>query len=76
VIRVPLGVRCGLVGEVHENNIGNGGKQKKRVKIKTQKQSYEVLVHNEGLMWKLLLDPPTTGHIIILMPFLFVLILC
>jgi hypothetical protein len=27
-------------------------------------------------MWKLSLDPPTTSHIIILMLFLFVLILC
>jgi hypothetical protein len=37
--------------EVRENNIGNGGKrQKKGVKIKTQKQSYEVLVCKERLM--------------------------
>jgi hypothetical protein len=37
---------------VSENNIGNGGKHKKikGVKIKTQKQSYEVLVYKEGLM--------------------------
>jgi hypothetical protein len=36
---------------VRENNIGNGGKHKKKgVKIKTQKQSYEVLVHKERLM--------------------------
>jgi hypothetical protein len=27
-------------------------------------------------MWKLSLDPPTNSHIIILMLFLFVLILC
>jgi hypothetical protein len=35
---------------VRENNIGNGGKhqkKKKGVKIKTQKQSYEVLVYKE-----------------------------
>jgi hypothetical protein len=39
---------------VRENNIGNGGKhqkkKKKGVKIKTQKQSYEVLVHKERHM--------------------------
>jgi hypothetical protein len=37
---------------LRENNIGNGGKYKKkgRVKIKTQKQSYEVLVYKERLM--------------------------
>jgi hypothetical protein len=35
---------------IHENNIGDGGKhQKKRVKIKTPKQSYGVLVHKERL---------------------------
>jgi hypothetical protein len=36
---------------VHENNIGNSGKHKtnKGVKIKTQKQSYEVLVYKERL---------------------------
>jgi hypothetical protein len=44
VVCVPLGV--------HENNIANGGKPlpKKGVKIKTQKQTYEVLVYKEGLM--------------------------
>jgi hypothetical protein len=43
VVRVHLGVR--------ENNIGNGGKhKKKRVKIKKQKQSYKVLVYKERLM--------------------------
>jgi hypothetical protein len=36
--------------EVRENNIGNGRKQKKSVKIKTQQQSYEVLVYKERLM--------------------------
>jgi hypothetical protein len=42
VVHIPLGV--------HENNIGNGGKhQKKGLKIKTQKQSYEVLVYKERL---------------------------
>jgi hypothetical protein len=62
---------------VRDNNIGNGRKHKKKcVKIKTQKQRYEVLVYKERLMWKLSLDPPTTSHIIILMLFLFVLILC
>jgi hypothetical protein len=63
---------------VRENNIGNGGKhtKKKGVKIKSQKQSYEVLVYNERLTWKLSLDPPITSHIIILMLFLFALILC
>jgi hypothetical protein len=67
VVRVPLGVR--------ENNIGNGGKhtKKKGVKIKIQKQSYEVLVYKERLMS---LNPPTTSHIIIVMLFVFVLILC
>jgi hypothetical protein len=36
---------------VCENNIGNGGKhQTKGVKIKTQKQSYEVFVYKERLM--------------------------
>jgi hypothetical protein len=37
---------------VRENDIGNGGKQhkKKGVKIKTQKQSYEVLVYKETIM--------------------------
>jgi hypothetical protein len=36
---------------VRENNIGNGGKHtKKGAKIKTQKQSYEVLVYKERLM--------------------------
>jgi hypothetical protein len=40
VVHVPLGVR--------ENNIGNGGKhQENGVKIKTGKQSYEVLVYKE-----------------------------
>jgi hypothetical protein len=34
---------------VRENNIGDGGK-KKGVKIKTQKQSYKVLVYKERLM--------------------------
>jgi hypothetical protein len=34
---------------VRENNIGNGGEHKKGVKIKTQKQSYEVLIYKEGL---------------------------
>jgi hypothetical protein len=48
---------------------------KKLVKITTQKQSYGVLVYKQRLMWKLSLDPPTTSHLIILMPFLFVLIL-
>jgi hypothetical protein len=34
-----------------ENNIGNGGKrQKKGVKIKTQKQSREVFFYKERLM--------------------------
>jgi hypothetical protein len=64
--------------EVRENNIGNGGKhtQKKGVKLKIQKRSYEVLVYKERLMRKLSLDPPTSSHIIILMLFLFVFILC
>jgi hypothetical protein len=36
---------------VHKNNIGIGGKHKKKgVKIITQKQSYEVLVYKERLM--------------------------
>jgi hypothetical protein len=36
---------------VRENNIANGRKHKqKRVKMKTQKQSYEVLVYKERLM--------------------------
>jgi hypothetical protein len=35
---------------------------KKGVKIKTQKQNYEVLVYKDRLMWKLSLDPPTTSH--------------
>jgi hypothetical protein len=38
---------------VRENNVGNGGKHQKKktgVKIKTQKQSYEVLVCKERLM--------------------------
>jgi hypothetical protein len=35
---------------VRENNVGNGGKKKKGVKIKTQKQSYEVSVYKETLM--------------------------
>jgi hypothetical protein len=35
---------------VRENNIGNGAKKKKKgVKIKTQNQSYEVLVYKEKL---------------------------
>jgi hypothetical protein len=40
---------------VRENNIGNGGKHThththtKGIKIKTQKQSYEVLVYKERL---------------------------
>jgi hypothetical protein len=43
VVCVPRGVR--------ENNIGNGGKhQRKGVKMKTQKERYEVLVHKEILM--------------------------
>jgi hypothetical protein len=62
---------------VRKNNIGNGGKHlKKGVKIKTQKQSYEVLVYKERLVRKLSLDPPITSPTIILMLFLFVLILC
>jgi hypothetical protein len=37
--------------EVRENNIGNSGKRKKKkgVKIKTKKQSYEVLVYKGRL---------------------------
>jgi hypothetical protein len=36
---------------VRENNTGNGRKHpKKGVKIKTQKQSYEVLVYKERLV--------------------------
>jgi hypothetical protein len=36
---------------VRKNNVCNGGKhQKKGVKIKTQKQSYEVLVYKERFM--------------------------
>jgi hypothetical protein len=37
---------------VFENNIRNGGKHthKKGVEIKTQKQSYEVLVYEERLV--------------------------
>jgi hypothetical protein len=37
--------------EVRENNIDNGGKhqKKKGLKIKTRKQSYEVLVYKERL---------------------------
>jgi hypothetical protein len=57
---------------VRENNIGNGEKHAKKkggVKIKTQKQSYEVLVYKKRLMWKLSLDPPTTSHTMILMLF-------
>jgi hypothetical protein len=34
--------------EVGKNNIGNDGKQKKRVKIKTQKQNYEVFGLQRG----------------------------
>jgi hypothetical protein len=34
------------------------------------------LVYKERLRWKLSLDPPTISHIIILMLFLFVSILC
>jgi hypothetical protein len=41
------------------------------VMAENKKQSYE-----ERFMWKLSLDPPTTSHIISLMLFLFVLILC
>jgi hypothetical protein len=47
----------------------------KKKRIKTQEQSYEVVVYNESVMRKLSLDPPTTSHIIILMLFLFVLVL-
>jgi hypothetical protein len=63
---------------VRENNIRNGGKHKKKkgLKMKTQKQSYQVLVYKERLMSKLSLDLTTTSHIIILTLFLFVLILC
>jgi hypothetical protein len=44
VVHAPLGVR--------ENNIGNGGKHKKKlVKIKARKQSYEVLVYRERLFF-------------------------
>jgi hypothetical protein len=49
VVRVPLGVRGGQV-LVGENCIGNGGKRQKKkkgVKIKTQKQSYEVSIYKE-----------------------------
>jgi hypothetical protein len=44
VVRVP-------VGGIRENNIGNGGKHKKKrgVKIKTQEQSYEILIYSERL---------------------------
>jgi hypothetical protein len=41
VVRVPVGIR--------ENNIGNDG-EKNGVKVKTLKQSYEVLVYKERLM--------------------------
>jgi hypothetical protein len=53
VVHVPLGVRGGPVGGVHENNICNGGKHQKKkrgVEIKAQKQSKEVLVYTERLM--------------------------
>jgi hypothetical protein len=51
VVRVLLGLRGGPVGELRENNIGNGGKHEKNiVKIESQKQSYEVLVYKERLM--------------------------
>jgi hypothetical protein len=73
----PWGYTAYQLG-LRENNIGNGGKHKKKkgVKIKTQKQSYEVLVYKERLVRKLSLDLPAISHIIILMLFLFVLILC
>jgi hypothetical protein len=46
----PWGYAVDRLG-VRENNIGNGGKyQKKGVKIKTQKQSYEVFVYKDRLM--------------------------
>jgi hypothetical protein len=35
---------------IRKNNIGNGGKHKKRVKIKTRKESYEVLGYKERLV--------------------------
>jgi hypothetical protein len=35
---------------LRENNIGNGGKHKKGVKIKTQKQTNEVSVYKQRLM--------------------------
>jgi hypothetical protein len=41
VVRVTLGVR--------ENNIGNGGKHQKKRELKTQKESYEVLLYKERL---------------------------
>jgi hypothetical protein len=42
---------------VRENNIGNGGKHKKGVTIKTQKQGYEVLVYKGRLMLKVVTRP-------------------
>ena len=37
--------------KLSENNIGNGGEHKRKgVKIKTQKQSYKVLIYKEKLM--------------------------
>jgi hypothetical protein len=60
---------------VSQNNIGNGGKHiKKGVKIRTLKQSYEVLVYKEKHVK--VVTRPTHHYIIILMLFLFALILC
>jgi hypothetical protein len=49
--RTPGGYAADRLG-VRENNIGNGGNPPtpKGVKLKTQKRSYEVLVHKERLM--------------------------
>jgi hypothetical protein len=49
VVRVPLGVRGGPVWGTQKGNGGKHKKKKRTVKIKTQKQSYEVLVYKEGL---------------------------
>jgi hypothetical protein len=61
---------------VRENNIGNGGKYKKRVKIKTQKTKLCSVGLQRETNVKVVANPPTISHIIILMLFLIVLILC
>jgi hypothetical protein len=62
---VVLNLQYAYTQRVWENIIGNGGKHKKRVKIKHKNKVMKFTkFYNGRLMGKLSLDPPTTSHII------------